>query len=158
YFVTIRCQRHNLGADEAEAELQFHALMAEKPTATPPKAATGLAAAELFDKYLDWCARYRKPRTFAWYQDHLQSFIDSLSDPKISAAALRPYHVVEWADKHSTWGDCQRRGAIVAVQRPYNWAAKLGYIASNPIAHIEKPRAKRRETFVTPAEWLKIRD
>src|SRR5262249_2048730 len=124
----------------------------------PPAATSGLTAAELFDKYLDWCSRHRKSRTFAWYQDHLQSFLSTLPEAQIAATALRPFHVVEWVDKHTTCGDCQRRGAIIAVQRPYNWAVKLGFIESNPIAYVEKPPAKRRETFVTPAEWVKIRD
>jgi integrase len=160
WYVQLGKQQVKLHPDEHEAFKLYHELMAQRarPVAERPVDEGGLAAAELFDKYLDWCARYRKPRTFAWYQDHLQSFLSSLPDPLIAAAALRPFHVVEWADKHTTWGDCQRRGAVVAVQRPFNWAVKLGYIASNPIAHIEKPRAKRRETFVTPAEWLKIRD
>src|SRR5206468_787660 len=82
----------------------------------------------------------------------------ALPDPRITAADLRPFHVVEWVDRHPAWGACQRRGAIIAIQRPFNWAAKLGYIEANPIAHVEKPRATRRETFVTPDEWAKIRD
>jgi integrase len=158
YFVTVRGKRHNLGPDKAEAERQFHALMAEEPKRPSPRIATGLTAAELFDKYLDWCAQHRKPRTYDWYKDHLQDFLAALPAPRMSAAELRPFHVVEWSDKHTTWGDCQRRGAIIAVQRPYNWAVKLGYIESNPIAYIEKPRARRRESNVTPAEWATICD
>src|SRR4051794_25968125 len=116
YFVTVRGVRHNLGPDRAEADRRFHGLMAEGPKAARPKAAGGSTAAELFDKFLDWCARHRKPRTYAWYKGHLQDFVASLPDPHISATALRPYHVVEWADRHPTWGACQRRGAIIAVQ------------------------------------------
>jgi integrase len=76
----------------------------------------------------------------------------------MAAAALRPFHITEWVDSHPTWGACQRRGAIIAIQRPFNWAAKLGYIDANSIAYVEKPRATRREAFVSTAEWMKIRN
>jgi len=66
--------------------------------------------------------------------------------------------VVEWADAHPSWGDNYRRGALIAVQRPFNWAAKLGYIQSSPIPYIEKPQATRREQVVTVNEWEAIRD
>jgi hypothetical protein len=160
WYVQLGKQQVKLHADEREALKLYHELMTQRalPVAERPVDFGGLTAAELFDKYLDWCAQHRKPRTYDWYKDHLQSFLAALPDPRMAAVSLRPFHIVEWADKHMTWCDCQRRGAIVAVQRPYNWAVKLAYIDTNPIAHIEKPLAKRRETFVTPAEWAKIRD
>jgi integrase len=160
WYVQLGKQQVKLHADEREALKLYHELMAQRalPVAERPISIDRLTAAELFDKYLDWCAQHRKPRTYDWYKDHLQDFLAALPDPRMTAAALRPFHVVEWADKHTAWGDCQRCGAIIAVQRPYNWAVKLGYIESNPIAYIEKPRARRREAFVTPAEWATIRD
>ena len=55
----------------------------------------------------------------------------SLTKPaEMPIADLKPYHVVQWADRHTSWGANYRRGAIVAIQRPMNWAVKLGYITS----------------------------
>jgi integrase len=161
WFVQLGKQQIKLHPDEGEAMKLYHELMAARgkqsaAASLPPT--TGLAAAEVFDKYLDWCSKHRRPRTYAWYKDHIQSFLASLADPRIAAVNLRPFHVTEWLDRHPSWGACQRRGAIIAIQRPYNWAAKLGYIESNPIAHVEKPAAVRREAFVSPEEWATIRD
>jgi integrase len=76
----------------------------------------------------------------------------------LPVADLKPFHVVEWIDRNPQWGPTVRRQAVIAVQRPFNWAAELGYIPVNPVAGVEKPAAKRRETAVTPAEWATIRD
>jgi hypothetical protein len=136
WFVTIRGERHNLGPDKDAADRGFYRLMSEKPEeSVPPKSAgtTGLSVAEVFDKYLDWCKKHRAGRTYDWYRDHIQSFTDFLTKPaQMPVAAIKPFHVVEWADEHVNWGDTYRRGAIVAIQRPFNWAAKLGYIDVSP--------------------------
>jgi integrase len=162
WFVTIRGVRHNLGADKAEADLEFHRLMSKKPEQPVARKASssGLTVAEIFEKYLDWCQKRRAKRTYEWYQDHIQSFCDSL-DVKVAdmpATSLKPFHVMEWADKNPDWGDNYRRGAIVAIQRPFNWAAKLSYIEASTIRHIEKPESQRREQVVTEKEWVTIRD
>lgn len=130
----------------------FHALMAAPPEAPAPAPAAGPTAAELFDKYLDWCQKHRAARTFEWYRDHIQGFLISLADPKLAAADLKPFHVVEWADRHPDWSPAYRRGAIVAIQRPFNWAEELGYIAASPVKRIKKPQPQRRESHATAAD------
>lgn len=102
----------------------FHALMALPPTAPKPcpqnvPTDSGPALAEILDRYLDWCQKYRAARTYEWYRDHLQSFLDSLPDG-LAVGGLKPFHVVEWADKRPDWSPTYRRGAIIAVQRPFN--------------------------------------
>ena len=158
WYVQLDKRQIRLHPDEQEALRLYHRLMADGdcPPATHASQA-GLAAIELFDKYLDWCHRHRRPRTYNWYKGHIEDFVAFLSDTRLKALTVRPFHVIEWVDHHPTWGTSQRRGAIIAIQRPFNWATKLGYIDSNPIAHIEKPCAPRRETFVTPEEWIRIR-
>ena len=48
-------------------------------------------------KYLAWCARHRSPRTLQWYEGHLKGFLKRLGPAAaMPAAALRPFHVVEW--------------------------------------------------------------
>jgi len=154
---------HKLGPDEAEANREFHRLLSLTPEQRAPKApvpaATGPAVADIFDRFLDWTSKHRAPRTYDWYLDHIQSFTNFLADPaEMPVADLKPFHIVEWADKHPTWGGNFRRGAIIAIQRPMNWAAKLGYIAASPIPYIEKPQPTRREQVVTVEEWEDIRD
>ncbi len=61
-------------------------------------------------------------------------------------------------DKHPTWGTTRRRNAIIAVQRPYNWAVELGHIEASPVRRIKKPLSGRREQAVTPDQWARICD
>src|SRR5262249_3646047 len=99
----------------------------------------------------------RSPRTYEWTKKHLQGFCDHIKGvARLDALSLKPFHVVEWVDAKTTWGANQKRGAIVAVQRPFSWAAKLGYIERNPVAGIETPRAVRRERYVTPEEFRQL--
>lgn len=136
----------------------FHALMA-KPASPPKPKTAGLTVAALFDKFLDWCQKHVADRTFEDHKEHIQNFLDET--PGLAgqpAAAVKPFHVQEWVDRHPTWGDSYRRRRIVSILRPYNWAAKLGYIDANPIRNVEKPAGKRREEALTPAQWQKVRD
>lgn len=163
WYVNIDGERYKLGPEEDQADREFHRLMSLTPEQRAPKTPTtvtdGLIVAELFDRYLDWVQKHRAPRTYDWYREHLQSFTDSLSkSDTMPVADLKPYHVVEWADSHPSWGANFRRGALIAIQRPFNWAAKLGYITASPIPYLEKPQATRREQAVTLQEWETIRD
>lgn len=156
YFVTIAGTRHNLGPDKKEADRRFHELMAQvgdSPPSTPPASAI-LSVAEVFDKFLDWCQKHRSVRTYAWSRGHIQAFCDHLKKAlTMPAADLRPFHVVEWVDSKPAWGANQKRGAIVAVTRPFNWAAKLGYIAVSPVRGVEKPAPTKRDSRMTPADF-----
>jgi integrase len=160
WYVTIRGERRRLGPDKAEAERRFHELMAERPKPQPaPAAPTGLTVAELFEKFLDWCHKHRAERTYRDHRERIQAFLNgSPGTGTLPAEALRPFHVIEWVDQHPSWGAAFRRNAIVAIQRPYNWAEELGYIAASPVKRIKKPPVGRRERIVTPAEWQVIRD
>src|SRR5262249_50307881 len=94
---------------------------------------------------------------YDWYRDHIQSFLDFLPDAAtLTVAGLKPFHVVEWADSHPDWSPAYRRGAIVAIQRPFNWAEELGYIAASPIKRIKKPQPQRRDRHITPEDFAVI--
>jgi len=45
--------------------------MAGKQEPTPD-----MTAAALIDNFLEWCKANREPRTYEFYQEHCQSFID----------------------------------------------------------------------------------
>ena len=114
-------------------------------------------SSEILDKYLDWCQKHRAARTYEWYRDHIQSFLDhSVAAATMPVADLKPFHVIEWADSHPDWSNAYRRGAIVAIQRPFNWAEELGYIAASPIKKIKKPQPQRRDSHVTPEDFAPV--
>jgi integrase/recombinase XerC len=141
--------------------LHYHELMATE-SQTKPKAASaksGLSLAELFEKYLDWCQKHRDTRTYEGYRWHLQKFVTTLGNAvDMLATELKPFHIIEWLDAHPTWGKTYRRNAIGSVKRVFNWAEELGYILTNPIRKLAKPSAKRRENYIRPEDWVKIRE
>jgi integrase len=69
---------------------------------------------------------------------------------------LLPGHVYAWVDSQAGW-KTSRRGAIVAVQRAFNWAAKTGKLRSlggrSPLAGMEKPAQGRRELVVSREQF-----
>ena len=145
---------------EAAAWERYHLVMTEQ-TADFPKispTADGPLVAEILDKFLDWCQKHRAGRTFDWYRDHIQDFLNRRPEAgRLPVSALRPFHVVEWVDSHGEdWSAAYRRGAIVAVQRPFNWAEEMGYIPATPIKKIKKPQPQRRESHITAENFSAI--
>ena len=120
-------------------------------------AATGPTCADIYQRYLEWAKRRRSPRTCEWTKKHLDGFSATLPD-NLLVADLRGLHIEEWLSTKPTWGANQRRGAIVAVTRPLNWAAKLGYIDVNPVRGVERPAPQRRESKLRPADFEAIID
>ena len=176
WFTILDGRRHPLGDHPAElpppqkrkgkwvappaVAAAFHALLAAPASRPAPRRGDpgtgGLTVPELLDKFLDWTQKHKAPRTYEWYRDHLQGFLDHLGPEPLPASDLKPFHVVEWADKHANWGDAYRRGAIVAVQRPFNWAAELGYVPASPIRKIKKPQPRRRDSHLTPEGFAEL--
>jgi integrase len=165
WFVTINGQRHNLGTDEKEAKRKFHELMADTKPAAPVFG--NLAVAEVFEKFLDWCTKHRAETTYEWSKCRIQMFVDALGQKvHMQVNELKPFHLAEWLDSHTNpkdpgtanWSTTYRHGIVAAIQRPFNWAVKQGYISENPLRHFEKPPVARREQIITPEEWPAIRD
>jgi integrase len=139
----------------------FHELMARSPEqkVVPKNVPTtsGPTVAEILDKYLDWCLKHRAGRTYEWYRDHLQGFLNHLGQSaSMPVPELKPFHVIEWTDKHPDWSSAYRKGAIIAVQRPFNWASELGYIADSPVKKIKKPQPQRRDTPMSPEDFTAV--
>lgn len=155
WFVTIAGARHNLGPDKASAFRMFHELMvAERQQATRP-AKISRTVAEVLDAFLDWCQQHRERRTYEWYLQRCQWFIQH-GLGEMSVDDIRPYHVQQWIDAHPHWSNGHRRGCIISIQRPFRWAEKMGLIDRNPLAHIEKPQQGKRDQVITPAEYEAI--
>ena len=119
-----------------------------------PEPATADAVVSVLDAFLDWCQKHRAPRTYDWYRDYLQSFAGSIPRD-LRVDRLKPIHVQQWVDAQPGWGS-GKRGAITAVQRAFNWAARIGLIEANPVRHVEKPRAGRRDVVITHEEYAWI--
>ena len=119
----------------------FHALLASPPAAAMPPIAVippvaVLTVPDVFDSFLEWCQKNRSARTYEWSQNHIQNFLDSLAVKRLPVDDLKPFHVQQWVDSNKVakpgrraWGVNHTRGAIVAVQRAFTWAEKVGHIA-----------------------------
>ena len=124
------------------------------PGATSRTASTGDAVSRVLDAFLDWCQKHHAARTYDWYRDYLQSFARSIPrDLAVARAEADPRPAV--GRRPARLGHRQA-GRDHAVQRAFNWAAKMGLIEANPVRHVEKPRAGRRDVVITPEEYAWI--
>jgi integrase/recombinase XerC len=110
----------------------------------------------LTSRYLTWCEKHRAPRSVEWYKGHLKGFLKHPSIAELEATAIKPFHVSEWVDAQTGWGPTYSRGAIVAVQRVWNWAIEQGHLDSSPLLRMKKPTSKRREIYMKPDDFEQI--
>jgi integrase len=73
----------------------------------------------------------------------------------MTTARLKPFHVQQWLDANPGW-KTGKRGAVIAVQRAFNWAVRMGLIDANPIRSLEKPKAGRRDHVITADQFRTI--
>lgn len=112
-----------------------------------------ITVGDLTAKYLLWCKKHRSERSCEWYQGHLKGFLKFPGIAELPAINIKPFMVSEWVDSHDTWGPTYSRGAIIAVQRVWNWAIEQGHLDSSPLARMKKPTPKRRETYMKQADY-----
>ena len=93
-----------------------------------PKADTQRVTADavlgVLDAFLDWCQNHKAGRTYDWYRDYLESFARTIPQG-LTTARLKPFHVQQWLDANPGW-KTGKRGAVIAVQRAFNWAVRMG--------------------------------
>jgi integrase len=158
WYVQLDGKQINLGPDEEAAFERYHTLMAGRAK-SPPARADGTPLVALLDDYLDWCQRHRKRETYLSYLERIQSFTSHLKSRGrliLAVQELKPFHVREWVDAQDTWSPGMKRGRIMAVQTALNWAAEEGRIDRSPIAKMKKPSQGKRDTVITPAEYLTV--
>ena len=125
---------------------KYHAHHAATKRVEPGPTVT---VAELIDEFLEWCQHDRAPKTYRWYRDFLVRFHSRVGS-SLLVANLKPYHVERWVQSDYAGKSANyRRGAIRSVQRLMSWSVKQGYILTNPIQGMEKPRQEAREVVVT---------
>jgi integrase len=151
WYVTLEGQQINLGPDKEAAFEHYHQLMM-----TPAdQRLLGETLAEILDAFLEWCKANRAIRTYEWYLNRCQQFLNFL--PKgIEIAQLKPYHLQRWIDSYKGWAPGNKRNACRAIQRGLSWAVQQGYIEKSPLQHFQKPPAGRRDLVVTPTEFAKL--
>jgi integrase len=145
--VQLRGRQINLGA-EREAAFRRYGELISHPA---PAKLTSDSVAVLLDHFLDWCKLHREQRTYEWYLFRCQSFLDSIP-AGMTAAQLKPFHVQQWVDSKE-WNDGMKHGAMIAIQRAFNWLAKQGRISGSPLFGLEKPAQGRREKVVSEEQY-----
>ena len=144
WFVTINGKRHNLGAEKKEAFKQFHQMMAS------PATIQQVSVFSLMDAFLEWTLNHRAYRTYEFYQERLKRFVDETTD--LPCDRFKPFHVQKWLD-NKPWGKTYKSGMVTSFKRCFNWGVKQGYLESNPIIYLEKPKPEHRECPVTRDEY-----
>jgi integrase len=144
------------GRDQkAEAERQYHLLMAEI-AANPPVDGGDPTVAAIVDAYLDYAHRRDSPRTFYERKLYLQQFVDDCGFRRVKECL--PYHLTSWLDAHPTWkSDWTRATALKIIQRPFNWAVKEGLVPANPFANVTQSTGERRRPM-TAGEYARLRN
>jgi len=150
WFVEIDGRQIRLCQDREEAFRRYGAIIS-KPR---PKRLASDSVAVLMDLFLDWCVKHRPGRTYDWYRERCQGFLDTLP-ATLNVCELKPFHVQQWADAHK-WNDGMKRGAMIAIKRAFNWLAKQGLIDRSPISGLELPPQGHRDRVITPDEYKGI--
>ena len=150
WYVTLNGVQHNLGPDKDAAFAQYRQLLGQPGQVV----ASRHTVASIVDAFLDWSQKHQAERTYFRYRDYCQSFINLF--PDLLVAELKPFHIQEWVDSQTGWGNTTKRNAIAAMKRAFNWADKQGRISVNPIRHAEKPTPDKREDFITTADHDKV--
>ncbi|MBI5760413.1 MAG: hypothetical protein HZA46_18010 [Planctomycetales bacterium] len=146
WYVTVDGVQHNLYTDDkVEAFRRWHELIARAPE--PPEA-PDTTVVVLLASFLKWTEKHKKPATYEWHRNYLQSFVKAIP-PELRVADMKPFHVTRWLDKQTTWGESSWRVAITTIKRALSWTVEEGYIDHSPIASIRKPKRQHRETILT---------
>lgn len=135
----------------AAARKVFHELMAREKRVV----AAGLSLRALKEVFLDHVERTCRPLTYEFYRRHCLGFWKHAGT--IDAAEVRPLHVTAWVAGRN-WGPTTCHGAITAVKRMFRWAKREGHLEVNPLADMEKPTPRRRETILSDEDVARVMD
>jgi integrase len=152
WFVQVSGKQINLGPNQEAAFRRYHEIMGQPKSVSPSVSANTVLGT--LDAFLEWCHNHKAGRTYDWYRGYLESFAKTLP-PRLTTAQLKPYHVQQWLDANPRW-KTGKRGAVIAVQRAFNWAVRMGLMEANPVRSIEKPTAGRREHVITAVQFTTI--
>ena len=112
-------------------------------------------AVEVMDAFLEWTRLNRAERTYEWYRENIQRFVDRIP-PTLTVGQLKPYHVTDAMAAFPNWGNNTKDDFISAVKRALNWAMEEERIERNPLAKLKKPPRKAGEMAVSPDQYATL--
>lgn len=148
WYVQIDGKQYNLGPDETQALERYHDLMRNRPR---EKADVSLALG-VVDAFLQWAKDNKAPRTYEWYQRHLQTFAKSVPT-LLSVGQLKKHHLTACLAEQKALGSTTKNGLCRAVCRAFQWAENEEIILRSPFRRVEKPKSIRRNIVISPAEY-----
>jgi len=117
--------------------------------------------AELVDDFLFWVQGQVKkeklaPRTFKWYDEHLQPFARFIGTAMV-VSQLKKSKVKQWLEKDfPDASDNTLNGAVRAVARVFNWAKEEDKITVNPIARMKRESYAPRVVWLSDLQWSQV--
>src|SRR5262245_28082532 len=78
WYVQIRGKQHRLHHDREEAFRLYHGLMGRKPETPPPGPSSGVPVLDVLDAFLEWTKNNQARKTYTWYRDNVQHFVDAI--------------------------------------------------------------------------------
>ena len=137
---------------------RYHELMAgrdDEARAVSPALSKNPPVAAVFDEFLEWASRHKAPRTYAWYRENIQKFLDGI--PKaLTVGELKPFHLTKAMERFPHWANNTKHDFLCAVKRAFSWAADEELIDRSPVARVKKPAREAREMAVSPAEYATV--
>lgn len=153
WYVRLGKQFIPLGKDKEAAFEKYHAIMAKRRKETPVSTDS---VRKLLDLYWNWLINNRAETTSDRRKPRLKSFGLFVS-PKLTIRQLKPHHVQSWMDQEfAGCSDTTKHTLITTINVAMNWAVEQGYIDSNPLKRMRKPRPQVRQEFVPEALWPDI--
>jgi integrase len=145
WYVTLNGEQIPLGPTSDVAKRNYTALLAER---LGVKSSTGITLRELAEQFrLNY--EYGSEATKESYRKTIRS-IHGWFSASFVAEELVPYVVHKWLDETGPDGPAGVRKRISEVVRILNWGVEQGYLKTNPIAGIKKPKLQPREHFIPP--------
>jgi integrase len=127
----------------------------EEQAQSPSNPIPSRLVVELLDAFLEWVRKNRAPRTYAWYKENIQRFVDSIP-ARLTIVELKPYHVTCAMDAYPHWANNTRHDFISAVKRAFNWALDEEIIDRSPLVRMKKPTREAREMALSPSEYAQV--
>lgn len=115
------------------------------------KGSDGYALSALFNGYRAFLEGQGRTATLANVNNMLKGFAEKFG--KMPVGTLKPFHVRQWLDGATTWGENTKRLAYKLLSTAMNWGVMEGVIASNPIKgrmKAPKEKVKGKEAKMTP--------
>lgn len=154
WYVTIKGERHRLGADKEEATRQFHRLMAgdiEEVSQEPAR--DWLYASEVVDDFQIFLQAERSEATLDWYCGYLDPFKEEFLTRRADTLTLDAVeHWVKWKWK----SQASRRAAFRSVKAAFRMAVRKGKLIASPIASMQLPGETSRDYCVQREEYHKV--